>query len=69
MPMRIEPRRTCRKAEARMPERAPRTFLAVSEATAPGVDKLNESRCLFTKQANVTPAKFERAPQTLRSNA
>jgi hypothetical protein len=46
------------------PERAPRIFLAASEATAPGADKLTESGSLFPKQASATHATFERAPRT-----
>ena len=56
------------KAEVVMPERALRTIPAVSEATASGADKLTESQSAFPMLANVTHAKFERAPQTLRSN-
>jgi hypothetical protein len=50
------------KAEAVRPERALRTFLAVSEASASGADKLTERRSLFPKRTNATHAKFERAP-------
>ena len=57
------------KAEAVRPERAQRTFPDVSEATASGADKLSESQSAFPMPANVTHAKFERAPQTFRCNA
>ena len=59
----------CPKAEAVLPERALRTFPSVSEATASGAGKLTESQPSFPMPANVTHAKFERAPQALRSNA
>ena len=57
------------KAEAVRLERALRTFLDVSEAIASGAEKLTETQSAFPMPANVTHAKFERAPQTYRSNA
>ena len=57
------------KVEAGRPERAPRTFPGVSEATASGADNLAVRKSSFPKQANVTDAKLERAKPTIRGIA
>jgi hypothetical protein len=50
------------KYEAVRPKRALRTFPDVSEATASGADNLTESQSALPMPANLTHAKFERAP-------